>query len=807
MEIRQVLRQVGSRPLYASLLVGVLALGIGPTTALYSLVDAVLFRPLPVPQPETLVRLFRVDERGRPAGNLSFPLFEDIQNRIESFESVAAFSLGPFNVVVGSAPAARVMGAATTGDYFNVYSVPPLHGRLLLPDDDQVRGGHPVAVVSEGFWRNHMGGDPSAVGTIVRINNHPLEVVGVMPARFTTVVGGVEVWTPMAMMEQTIFQPWDVRSNRGRSWHDAVARLRPGASMDAAQAELDSLVASVVAETGGNPQFMRFGVFSASRAAIDPYGSRDTRRNAVLLLGLTVALMVIAVMNAASLTLMRAEERSREFALRMGLGAPRARVLKMLTAEASIYAAVSVSVGLFLAWATIRLGAPWLRDVLGWRTIDPMVLLHWRVIGFAVGVALVALLVAVAIPAIRVSSIDLHTAFKNGSPHERGGRAHVRTGSVVAQIALSVALLAVALLMVQSLWNTAAVEPGFDADGVVVADIDLMRQGYETEEAARFRDAVIARLDEHPSVERAAFTTNLPLGPNSMSSSFTVVGSDDGEFRNTRLNGASDGYFDVIRAPLLTGRLFTHRGAEDGPLEVVVSRAFAQSVFGDGDSVGRRLDMLMTEVEIVGVVGDIRLGSLRQPAEPVVWLPLSRSGYGQPHLVVRARSGDPWSVLPVIHDVVGSLDRAVPLFNTRTLIEHVGASYRDARALAYLLTAFAVLAVALAAAGLFGLLSWQVRTRTREIGIRVSLGATAARVRGHYLARAVLLTAIAVPAGLVAAVWTARAMERWLFGVTPLEATTYLTVAAGACALAAVAAWLPASRAAGVAPAVALRDE
>lgn len=805
-------RQALAKPLFAGLIVGVLALGIGATTAIFSLTDAVLFRPLAVAEPARVFRIFRVDEAGNPNNNLAFTSYSDLRDNASSFSHIAAYQdWAPFNLAAAGQAPLRVSGAVVTGDYFNLFGVSPLLGRYLLPSDDVDRGGHPVVVISESLWRRQFGATPDILGTQVTINTHPFTVIGVMPAAF----GGpdaqpsVEAWAPMAMLEQAAaFEEWSFLTNRGVTWLDGVARLAPGVTYAQASAEVDSIVAGVVEQTGENLDDMQLGLFPAAEVAVDAYGNQGAARNALLLLGVTATLLLIAVTNAASLLLVRTDERSRELALRLGIGAPRSRVLRMLLIEALAYAALGAALGLLLAFIVLSASLDALGGMLPAVPRDPALLLHWRVIALAVAVASATALVAVISPGLRVLRLDVSSSLKQGAARAPRSSARARGVLVAGQVALSVALLAVALLLVRSFWNTAIVDPGFDPRNTLVASVDLLRQGYTPEQAGQFQEQLVSRLAEHPAVDSATFARIVPVANGGMVSTFSRPGIEQtSPAPRTDINLVSPSFFETMRIPLLQGRAIEAGDREGAPRALVVNRAFADQHLTGEDPLGQRITFSRHDWTIVGVTADIKVRDMRESPRPLAWMSLAQRPDAQASIVIRGTEPDPLVLVPVLREVAATLDPNLPLFRVRTLADHVGASYSQATVMAWILGAFATLAVVLSAAGLYGLLSWQVRTRTREIGVRLAIGASAQAIQRQFLRRGLVLTALGIPFGLLAAAWVARALDELLYGVDAYDATNAFTVVVGFLTLALLATWGPARRSSRVSPMEALRDE
>lgn len=805
-------RQALSKPLFTTLVIGVLALGIGATTAIFSLTDAVLFRPLSFHESERVVRIFRVDEAGNPNNNMNFPAIADLRDHASSFSHVAAYQdWAPFNLAVPGQEAARVSGAVVTGVYFELFRVQPLLGRYLQASDDVERGGHPVVVLGEKAWRTHFGADPGIVGRAVTINTHPFTVIGVMPYRF----GGheaqpsVDAWVPMAMMEQaTPFDEWSFLTNRSVTWLDGIARLAPGVSLAAAQDEVNAIVANVAGAEGLDPGNMRLGLIPATEAAIDPYGNQGDRRNGWLLLGVTLTLLLIAMTNSAGLLLVRTEERAREIALRLGLGAPRARVARMMLVEALAYAFAGAGMGVALAWALMSATLAPLSGMLAGAPEEPALLLHWRVFAFAAALSVVTALAAVISPAARVFRLDVNATLKQGGARDGRSRARARGAFVVGQVVLSVGLLTVALLLVRSFWHTTVIDPGFDPQRTLIASVDMMRQGYSTERAVQAQQEIRERLLAQPAVAEAGFARLVPVQSAGLRSGVTRPDVETDSVA-VDFNVVSPGYLEAMRIRLLQGRTLIDSDDSAAPHVVVVNRTLAERWFAGEQPLGQRIQTLTNEWEIIGVVGDTKQRSLRETPLPMMYFGSAQVPRfaSEPTLVVRGHGDDPWVLAGVIRDAVTSVDPALPLFRARTLAEHVGRSYVEATVMAWLLGAFAALAVVLSAAGLYGLLSWQVRTRTREIGIRLAIGATADAVRRQFLRRGMTLTAAGVALGLGVGVWAGQILEALLYGLSAHDPVTLAAVTAGFLLIALLATWAPAARSARIDPMQALREE
>jgi predicted permease len=480
----------------------------------------------------------------------------------------------------------------------------------------------------------------------------------------------------------------------------------------------------------------------------------------------------------------------------------------MLFVEALVFALAGAGLGIALAFSILSFALEPLSGMLSGAPTDASLLLNWRVLGFAAGLAAVTALLSALSPAARVMRLDINTSLKQGG--SRGDRAGFRTRSamVVAQVMLSVGLLTVALLLVRSFWHTAVIDPGFDPRRTLIVSVDLLRQGYSDEEAIQAQEAIVERLRAHPAVDSAAFAAIVPVQNGGIRSTFQRPGIEQDDAAATDINFVTPDYFATMRIPLLRGRVLSANDREGAPRTLVINRTLAERWFAGEDPIGQRLEFRRDELwEVVGIVGDSKLRNLREEPLPAGYMPLAQRPYAQANLVVRGRAEDPWLLLPVLREAVHAVEPALPLFRTRTLHQHVGNSYREATVMAWLLSAFAVLAVALSAAGLYGLLSWQVRTRTREIGIRLAIGATADAVRRQFLRRGMTLTAVGVALGLGVAVWAGQFLEALLYGLSVHDPVTLAAVTAGFLLVALLATWAPAARSARIDPMQALREE
>lgn len=815
-DLRYAARTLARNPGFAALAVLTLGLGIGVNVAIFSAVDAVLFRSLAVRDPGSLVRIYATDEKASDLWNSSYPVFTDYRDGATSFDGMAGFDdAEAFHLATGGGKAERVTGAVVSGNFFDLLGARPQRGRLLSAGDDGVPGAHPMAVVSDRLWRRRFGAEESVVGSTVSINGHPFTIVGVAPRGFTGVDldSLPDVWVPAAMVDQALpeFVDDQILTHRNLGWLDIVARLKPGASRVSAQAELDVIArrraASEPADAKRHDPMPR--VLPASDFAVGPAYQDDARRLSWLLVGMAGLVLLIACADAAGLLLLRAERRRREIGVRLALGASRRQVGRQLFVESLLLAILGAGAGLlFAVWAAqlLALAVP---DEFALPMGAATSVLDARALGFAIGAAGLAALFSGIVPALRGPRVDVLSSIKGGS--RRIARLAVGDLLVAGQIALSVVLLVGAGLTARTLAREAAVNPGFDPSGKLEASMDLARQGYDRARGLAFLSQLLDRAAAIPGVRAAALARMVPVQSSGMR---TTIESDGytpapGETPAADLNIVTPGYFHALGASLVAGRDFDARDRADGPAVAIVSESMARKFWPGVHAVGRRIKNLGPPGvggEVIGVVRDVRARSLRREADPTVYVPLSQ--FYMPRMTLLLTTGeDPAALQRPLSRVVAELDPSLPLFHVRTLTEKIGASMGQGRLIALLVGAFAGFGLLLSATGLYGVVSYATQARTREFGIRLALGAQASSVRRLVLSRGARLAAFGLAAGLAAASFASRLAAEFLYGVTPLDPLSYLLAAAilGAAVLAASAA--PARRAAKVDPIRALRSE
>lgn len=799
-EIRIAARSLFRRPGFTLTAVVTLALGIGAATAMFGALYGVLLRPLPYPEPERLVWAWGTFSGGRNA-SVSPPDFLDFRQATEgkAFASLAAVGSFPLQLNVRSAGGGdpeRVQGAMVSAGFFSTLGVEPALGRGFAADEE--RDGAPrVAVVSHGFWQRMLAGDPGALGREIELDGYTGTLVGVMPEGFDF-PAGTEVWAPI---------PFGGAGTSVRRFHflRPVGRLAAGVSPAAAERALNTVAERLEAEYPESNSTWRVrlqplheGLLGAARAPL------------WALFAAVGLLLAIACANVAALLLVRGAGRQREMAVRSALGAGPARVARQLLVESLLLAAAGGAGGLLIAaW-----GVAALRHLatLGLPRADSLALSP-QVVVFAVAVTLLTGLLAGMVPAADAARVRLAGALSGSRGGEGRSRIRLRAALVVAQVAVSVVLVAGAGLLVRSLLSLQAVDPGMDTRGVLTAAVRLPDVGYE-EDARRsaFFDRLLTRLRALPGVEEAAAIDMLPLSGGGGDTAFhrpEAPPATPAERQYSEIRQITPGYFRALGVPLLAGRGLTAADHAQAPPVVIVNQAFARQWFGDDNPVGQRLVVDLgdaVEAEVVGLVGDVRQYGPASPGWPAAYLPRAQLGASSMNLVVRT-AGDPYAVAGGLRAAVAELDAAVPVAAVTTLGATLDSLLAPARLRTVLLALFAVAALLLACLGLYGTLAYQVRRQTRDTGVRLALGARTADVLRRVAGQGMLLAATGIVLGLAGAVAAGRLLGSLLHGVGPADPLALGGAALALAAAALAASLIPARRAARTDPAIALRHD
>jgi len=823
-DIRHAIRSLRNTPGFLIVVILTLGLGIGANTAIFSLMDQVLLRPLPVHDPAALVLLDGPGAfRGRTlnAMTFSYPMYTDFRDRNNVFSGVLA-RVPLAMTAVWRGASERANGELVSGNYFEVLAVRPALGRLFNAADDQTPGGHPIAVIGYGYWLRRFGGDPAILNQTITVNGHPLTIVGVSARGFTGIQVGqaADIMVPL-MMKAQMTPTWNDLDNRRSRWLTVMARLKPGVSRTQAEAAMNVVYRQIneqeiTSVPDVSESFRQRFISKHLDVLPGQKGLSDLRREfstpLIVLMSMVGVVLLIACANVANLLLARTTSRQKEISLRLALGASRLRIVRQQLVESALLASAGTIVGVLLAWWTGSLliaslpGDPAARNL----SSDP----DLRVATFALAVGLLTALVFGIVPALQATRAKVTSALKDDSGSVAGGgrQARLRRLLVVAQVALSMLLLAGAGLFARSLYNLKALDPGFRVDNVLAFSVDPSLSGYEGDRLTALYRRMQDELSAVPGVRDVSMSETGALTGNQWSMTVRVDGyqAKEGEDMNPSVDGVGPRYFATMGIPLVAGREFTDRDVKDAAKVAVVNETMAKYFFNGTNPIGRRFGFgrgTATDIEIVGVARDVRSLELRDVPPRFVYLPYAQDeSVTQLTYYVRAAQ-DSGSTAAAIRQAVQRLDPNLPIFDLKTMEVQVDESLFVERMVAMLSVAFGALATLLAAIGLYGVMSYAVTRRTREIGIRMALGAERGAVMWLVLKEVAIMTAAGITGGLVVALWLTRQVQSQLFGLAPNDPAT-LAAASILLALVAIAAgYVPARRATTIDPLVSLRSE
>ncbi len=789
-------RALARQPTFLLVALLTLALGIGATTAIFSVIKAVVLNPLPYGDPEQIAVLWEVNPEGNQE-RVSVPTFEDWQREVRSLQSVAAYRQVDFSYA-GNGDPRNVPGVRATPELFTMLRAQALLGRTFVPEEAVV-GADRVVVLSHGFWSRVLGADPRVVGTKIQLDAVPFTVVGVMPPAFEFPTStNVEAWTPLA------FDPKDLHgaSRRARSL-TVVGRVADGASMAQAQNELSVLAARIAAAHADSSKGWGARVVAAHEQLV-----AQSRPALLVLMGAVGFLLLIVCANMANLQLARSSSRRREIAVRGALGAGRWEVARPILAESILLAAGGGLIGLVVAFGGLRLlaslpagGLPRMDQI----RLDGGVLLFAMVVSMAVALAFGVL------PALRAAG-DLRSQMhessgSTGSPYAR----RVLSGLVILEVALALVLLVGAGLMTRSFQKLLQVSPGFDSTNLVAARVLLPTTKYNQRPAvARFYEDVVERLRRAPGVTGASAVSAMPLHNVGAASAlpFTVAGQPppptEDPLADVRI--VAPGYFETMKIALLAGRYLDERDVETRPRTSVINQTMARRYFPEGSPIGQVIQNPHGKSEVVGVVGDVHNEGLESEPKKQVYLPMRQSPSAGMALVART-DGDPGAFAGTIQRVIWEVDPQQPIYELSTVDQILARAVFLPRLSTTLLALFALAALLLAALGIYGVLSYSVGERTKEIGLRLALGASASDAVGLVMRHSVALVAIGGGVGLVGSVLLARSLAGVLYGVGPFDLPAFASAAVVLLLAGVLASLLPALRTTRVDPMVALREQ
>jgi putative ABC transport system permease protein len=808
-DLRYALRTLRNSPAFTAVAVLTLALGIGANTAIFSVVNGVLLRALPYPEPDKLMQVRAVFRSGG-LGSVSYPDFRDLRDHNRSFAALAAYGSGIASVAAGG-EGLRVHMSAVSGDFFGILGVKPIMGRVFLPDDERVRAS--VVVVGHGYWQRHLGGDRDLADAVVREGESVSHVIGVLPPGFDF-PGETELWFPRAPR------------NEGRTAHNwqIVGRLKDGVSFEQARSDVSTLARRLKQQYGDDMTMTDAAVIPLHEVLVG-----RVRPALLILLGAAGFLLLIACANVVNLLLARAVSRQRELAVRLALGAGTGRLVRQFLTESLVLSLAGGALGVLLAI--------WGVDVL--LAFEPGRLprveeigVDWTVLAFALAVSLLAALAIGLLPAMRAAKRDVRESLAESQRTHAGGLWSQRVRGVLAasQIALTIVLLVGAGLLARSFLRLIAVDPGFRTSDAVVMDLWLPPPRHDTEKAelARFHETLIERLRALPGIDRVGGVNDFPFGatyypngtflvlnrPDEVSNfrDFGRLARDPGRAGDAQFRVASDGYFEAMEIPLIRGRLFETRDAPDAPHVAVISQSLAQTQWPGEDPIGKliqfgNMDGDLRPFTIVGVVGDVRERSLAAEPRPTFY------GYYRQrprvayrfHTVMQGTLG-PASMIAAGRRIVRELDPEVPL-RVRLLEDVLSASLADRRFVLLLLGLFSATAMVVATMGIYGVIAYLASQRMQEMGIRIALGARAGHVARLLLGQGASLALTGIAVGLVGAFALTRLLGNLLYAVGAKDPVSFAATSVVMLVAALLASWMPARRAARVDPMVALRTE
>ncbi len=804
-DLRYALRMLRKNPGLTIVAAVSLALGIGANTTIFSWLDGLILHPLPrVSDPGRLVYL---ETRG-PGGakwSVSYPDFLDWKAQARSVTGLSAYGMDQFGLrTPGGTQAERAWGILASADYFDVLGVQPVLGRVFRPDEDARPGGAPVAVLGYGLWQRKFAGDSAVIGRHILLNNHDVTVIGVLPPKFGGVIVGLafDVWVPITM--QPVLGAYGNQLDlRGNHWLTAIGRLKPGVSIAEASADVGLVQRRLAAAYPDHD-----GSTSAVAASLDTaVPQAQFKPLFIALLGITVVVLLVACANVANLLLARATARQKEIAMRLALGAGRGRLVRQLLIESALLAIVGGALGLFISLWGRELFAAFVPPAP--LPIEVQFGINARVLAFAVLATGLAALVFGTAPALRATRPNLVPALKDDAGQGVTSRSRLRSALVVGQLALSVVALVAAGLFLRSLGKAEGVDRGLrDPAHVLLAGTDLFAAGYDSVRGEAFVRRLVDRVRSMPGVTAATVTTFVPLGfPNQSQWGTEVEGYQAGKNEDMSVQVAAVGpdYFETMGTPIVRGRPITATDRASSQRVAVVNEAFVRRFWPGRDPLGRRIkqDDWMT---VVGVARDGKYNGLDEAPLPFVFRPYVQLYSAQPDLVVRTQ-GDPKALIEPVKRELASLDPSVAFLDPRTLEEHMGPSVFVQQTGAALLGVFGALALVMAAVGIYGVMAYTVSRRTREMGIRVALGAARRDILGIIVGQASGLVALGLGVGAAAALGVGLLLESQLLGIRAYDLPTFATILALLGSVGLVASWIPARRAARVDPVVTLKAE
>jgi putative ABC transport system permease protein len=804
-DLRFAFRMLRKNPGFSAIAILTLALGIGANTAIFSVVYAVLLKPLPYPGSDQLFTVFQQDVKNpKNVNGFSFLNLRDLREQSEIFSDLSGVQAHQLTLT-GRGEAFNIDTSVVTPDLFTTFRVQPILGRMFIADDGKP-GAAPVVVLSETLWRGSFAADPAIIGTSISLDKRAFTVIGVAPAafRFPQLQKSRQIWVPI--VNDPLFGSWLER--RGGHWLTLTGRVKPGVNPAQAEAQFDAIAARLAKDY---PEYN--DGWTIRMIPLRDFLVGEVKTPLLVLLGAVGLVLLIACANIANLLLARATSRSREIAVRATLGAGRSRLVRQLLSETLVLSVIGGLAGVALAYYGIRVLATFLPPEL---TRIHSINIDYAVLGFALALSIFASCAVGLVPAFLVARSDLQSTLREGGRSgESSASRRARNILASAEIALALVLLVAAGLLLRSFSKLTEVSPGFQVEYVVKAEVSLPRAQYSTpQQWFAFSDSLLTRLQSEPGMEKSALAIPLPITDGFVNIAFDIENRPAPSAADARIAdyvAVTPTYFHVMNIPLIAGRTFEPRDNMSAPPVAVVTQSFVRAYFPNENPIGQRITFGFPpdpgiSREIIGIVGDVHDVSLGKDPGPMMYAAYAQSPFPGACIAVQSTLA-PGAVISSIRDSVAALDKDLPVTDIATMTEVLHDSTAQPRFRTTLITIFAAIALILAATGIFGVISYSVQCRTNEIGIRVALGASAVSILNMVLSETLILAAIGLAVGLPVALASSHVLGHLLFGVSPTDPTTLIVVSLTLALVAAAAGYVPARRATQVDPLIALRHD
>jgi predicted permease len=807
-DLRFAVRMLLKNPMFTAAAVVTLALGIGLNAAVFSAVHALLFRPLPqVANDAELVQLYREWPGDMPYGSNSIPHYQDLRDRVEAFGGdVAAWTFVPMSLSADG-QSQRIMGNMVSANYFDVLGAPPVMGRGFLPEEAVDPGAHRVIVLGHSFWQTRFGSDPAIIGRTVTLNGQSWTVVGVAREGFKGAMPMVDnpVYAPL-MMQRELIPGYNLIEARGSNWLNVVARRKPGYTVEQTRQNLDAFLIQMREEYPDHYAESGINLVPQRQAGIHPMMRSAQIGMSAVIMVVVAFLLLIACINVANLFLARAGERRKEMGIRLSLGARRSRIITQLLTESVVFSLLAGGTGLLLAFWAIGIANSLTLPVD--VAVDFDLSIDRAALLFTLGLSLLTGILFGLAPALQASRPETVSALKGEFSLEPGGRNRLISTLVVAQTALSILLLIGSGLFLRGLQAATAVDTGFESANLLVASVDPGLQGYDRERSEVFYRELTAGVRALPGVRSVGLARSVPLTLSSSDRGVDIPGYEPApnEGMSIMYNMVTPGYFAAMGIPVLAGRPYGEEDSRDGAPVIIVNEKFADRFWPGENAIGKIVQTAGEDRVVIGVVKNGKYFSLGEEPRDFMYFAQAQV-WSYPMTIHIRTAGDPEALVPLVRREVERLDPSMPVADLRTMTNQLGVALFPARLGGITLGIFGILGMILAAVGVYSVMAYSVTQRTREIGIRVALGARWGQVVGMVVSKGMLLVGVGVGLGLVAALGASRFMAGLLYGVSAMDPLTFIGVPGVLCAVALLASFIPARRAASVDPMMTLRAE